>query len=36
METTGRNEVTKLSLKNLEDWDLTDSSTSLAKLQHKL
>jgi len=36
METIGRNEVNKSSMKDLEDWDIVDNSTGLAKLQHKL
>lgn len=36
MKTMGGNEVTKASLKDLKEWNLTDSNNSLAKLQHKL
>lgn len=35
-ETTGKNEATKGSLKDSKEWDLTDSSNGLVKLQHKL
>lgn len=35
-ETTSRNEVNNSSLTDLEDWDLTNKSTGLVKLQNKL
>lgn len=34
--TTGRYVVNKSSLMSLEDWDLTDNSQGLEKLQHNL
>lgn len=36
METTGGNDVTKASLKEIKEWDLMDNNNSLEKMQHKL